>query len=337
MKQDAATWKARTEEYVSADERRTFYDLSPTRSIWAFAHIWLGLAAAFAVIYLTYHYALPLHFALAPILIAYIGTRINAFAVQVHEGSHGLLFADKRLNDRFCNLAGAYWALNDVNAYWRMHRDHHAFLHEETDPDLSLYRLPDSRARSILRLLLEDATGITAARRIHQYLFQTRKTQSAPAASSIHAAGKLATLLAILTLFVALFGPWPGTLMFVAYWLVPLFCVFPVLIRIRIVAEHYSDLLHEDLPRLFISRTSVSNRIEEYLIGAQMQYHMEHHLFPKMPYYQLVRFHRLLWKRGFFESLGDESSQAITGGYIQFWKTLLTHAKKPSHASAPTA
>ncbi len=86
--------------------------------------------------------------------------------------------------------------------------------------------------------------------------------------------------------------------------------------------EHFSDLLYDELPYRFVSRTSISNRIEEYMIGAGMEYHMEHHLFPKMPYHQLKRFHTDLADKGFFEEMDSERPNILSGGYTHFWRSI---------------
>ena len=336
MKQDAAAWKTRTEGFVSADERKEFYARSPWRSVYTFLHIWAALAASLWFIWILTQGSLALHIAIAPLIACFIATRINAFAVQIHEASHGLLFPSKRLNDRFCNFAGAYWILNDVRTYWSVHRDHHAFLHDHNDPDLHLYLLPRAEGGAVLLLLLQDLLGVTAIRRVISYA--TREKSPLTANSNLgHTAGKITTLGLVLACFLAIFGPITGSLLYLTYWIVPLFCIFPLIIRIRIVAEHYSDALHQDIPRLFVSRTSVSGAFEEYLIGAQMQYHMEHHLFPKIPYHQLKRFHRLLRKQGFFDELGKEQEHALSGGYLHYWKELLKGSRTTQATGAKIA
>lgn len=341
---DCAYYREQVGRCLSAAERRRYQETSWVRSCLTFATIWLGLAACFVLVVLLHAGSAPLaaQVLLAPVVVFYVGTRINAFAVQVHEASHGLLMKDRRWNDRFCNLLGGYWVLNDVASYWRVHSDHHTYLHEATDPDLDLYLLPPGDRRGVLRILLRDFFCLTALGRVRKYLRKRKETRpasptaAAPGAELPHLAGKATAQLLVLGLFVRCFGAGSGTALFALYWLTPLFCVFPVLIRIRISTEHYSDLLHADHPSLFVSRTSVSNRLEEHLLGTRMEYHFEHHLYPNLPYHQLARLHRLLVGAGFFDRI-EGRDRVLSGGYIRFWRRLLSAGAGGEPLPAPTS
>jgi fatty acid desaturase len=51
-----------------------------------------------------------------------------------------------------------------------------------------------------------------------------------------------------------------------------------------------------------MSRTTVASFLQFLVVGARMDYHFEHHLFPTLPYYRLRELHRDLHRAGFFES-----------------------------------
>jgi hypothetical protein len=59
----------------------------------------------------------------------------------------------------------------------------------------------------------------------------------------------------------------------------------PAIIRFRIIAEHYSPELHHPCDGLFVSRTTVSNKLASYFIGAGIQFHYEYHLIPSIPHH----------------------------------------------------
>ena len=60
-------------------------------------------------------------------------------------------------------------------------------------------------------------------------------------------------------------------------------------------------------------------RDAEYLIGAKMEYHFEHHLLPTIPYHGLKKLHRCLRARGFFDRLSrGDRARALSGGYLHF-------------------
>jgi len=318
-------------------EFKSYSKLRPWRTIWTFFHIWLGLVSALALGLWVWRYPLGYPSLLIPIIVFYIGTRQNAIAVQIHEAAHNLLFKSRRLNDVFCNIFGAYWVLNDIQSYRRMHLVHHTDLHLETDPDRELYELsPNTDRFKLAKLLLQDLLWITALRRIFAYL-RPNSGGSFPngLASRIQTFTKLAAQGLLLGSACFLLG-WPnGALFYLVFWLVPLFSIFPAIIRLRIVTEHYSPALHSNktsgLP--FVSRTTCTHPLEIYLFGCDMEYHFEHHLLPSIPHPQLARLHRTLIEKCFFEELPNETDY-LSGGYLRFWGRLL-RGKLPAEAPFP--
>ncbi len=118
---------------------RSFYEVRPAHAIWTFAHIWMGIVGALLIAGSIWRADLLWPKLILVPLTLYIGTRHNAFAVQIHEASHNLLLPWRKWNDVFCNVLGGYWTLNDVQAYRAVHLVHHTDLHLSTDPDLELY------------------------------------------------------------------------------------------------------------------------------------------------------------------------------------------------------
>lgn len=327
MNELATDYIKRINHYIPNEERRSYSQTSIWQTLFVFGHIWLGLIVSFYLVYLLQLGPLWLQVCVAPFLIFYIGSRINAFGVQVHEASHYLLMPWKALNYPFCNIFGGYWILNDVASYWGVHKRHHSHLHDATDPDLDLYLLPNQGRLHIILVLLKDLFWIGSIQRIFGYL-KNRDQESEKKPSNeflFHNIAKVVAQLIVLSLFLTTFGFTKGCFLYFVYWLIPLFSVFSAIVRIRISTEHYSDLLHEKnrLP-LFVSRTSAGNFLEEYLIGASMEYHLEHHLFPNIPHYQLKKLHRELMNRGFFNEFQNNINDLLSGGYFHFWKKLLS-------------
>jgi fatty acid desaturase len=128
-----------------------------------------------------------------------------------------------------------------------------------------------------------------------------------------------------------------GPFFYLVFWVVPLFSVFPAIIRLRIVTEHFSPALHSitenGLP--FVCRTTCTQPLEIYLFGCDMEYHFEHHLLPAIPHPQLARLHQALVDRKFFEEL-PPGENYLSGGYLRFWSRLL-RGKLPLTAVAHPA
>jgi fatty acid desaturase len=321
-------------------EFRSFYAVRPARAIWTFTHIWLGIAAAITLAAWLWRMDDGWPKVLLPLLIFYIGTRQNAFAVQIHEASHNLLFSDRSTNDTFCNVFGGYWVLNDVQSYRAVHRTHHTDLHLSTDPDLDLYMISGSGGRfEVVRLVLCDLLWITAIRRILRYGGKVGKATAAKRAA-LHLAAKMACQAALLGAACSAFGWREGPVFYFLFWLAPLFSVFSAIIRLRIVTEHFSPSLSAQAERPFVSRTTAARWPEIYLFGCDMEYHFEHHLFPGIPHPQLARLHGELVRRGFFERLPPAQHPEVdylSDGYIWFWGRLLTGSVRPLSAASKLA
>lgn len=80
---------------------------------------------------------------------------------------------------------------------------------------------------------------------------------------------------------------------------------------IRSVAEHFGEMAHED--DLSSSRTVRTNVIERFFLAPHsVGYHLEHHLFPGVPFYNLPRLHEMLMQQEIYQEKAH-----ITDGYIK--------------------
>lgn len=314
---------------LGRDIIKAYHRPSAARSLGALAHLWMAVAAGFLLAGLLVRWPLGWALAAGLPLSLFMATRINAMNVMVHEGSHYALAPSRRLNAWLTNLGFGYWILFDADSYRAVHMKHHRFLNQADDPDRPLYELPGGRAQ-LLRGLLADALWVSVARRALVY------ARPAGAASGrnlrvpwkrrlLHLGGKGACNGLLLGSQLAVHGVWTGVLVYVLFWVVPLFSIYPMIIRLRVVAEHYAPELHDPAAgSIFVARSTASGLLEHYLLGAQMEMHFEHHLFPGMPYAQAKRMHGELVRRGFFEEAGAvRVSHSLTGGYLRFWARML--------------
>jgi fatty acid desaturase len=98
------------------------------------------------------------------------------------------------------------------------------------------------------------------------------------------------------------------------------FWIFPIQVAIlfsnvRALAEHHGTGLETVISR---SRTTRSNRFVSFLM-CNLNYHLEHHLFPGVPWYNLPRLHAVL------EPLYRENSAAIERSYTGYAMRSLLH------------
>jgi fatty acid desaturase len=310
---------------LGRESLRSYHSPDARRTLFALGHIWLAIALGFwlgsCVLELPLLFAVPSALAVA----LFMATRINALNVLVHEGSHGALARGRRLNSALTNWGAGYAILFDDDSYRALHGRHHRMLNEATDPDLPLYAIGRER-RGVLRGLLADLFWVSIARRALVYR-EHLHVPSRPGTPStvVHAARKVGLNLLLLAVLVILQGLVQGVMLYALFWVVPLFSFYPMIIRLRLITEHFApEVFDPATPPVFVARTSVCGPIEHYLFGAQMDYHFEHHIFPAIPYHQLRRMHADLVQRGFFErSSRVVVDYALSGGYFHYWRRLL--------------
>jgi fatty acid desaturase len=99
------------------------------------------------------------------------------------------------------------------------------------------------------------------------------------------------------------------------FWMLPMMTILQVLLRIRGIAEHAG---YEPQPNQMLCSRTVVNPIQTFFFAPhQVNYHMEHHQYPSIPFFRLPEAHRLMRQR---ESL---PVQNIYGGYGKVISELL--------------
>jgi fatty acid desaturase len=309
-------WREELSDLVSPEELRLLSEQSIADTATVIAVLWIEVAVLVAAANLVPH--LPLGWAIPAgiLLVLMLGLRMNAFGVILHEGSHGLLARSRALNDRICNWGIAFWTINSVEEYRPTHRLHHRYLGQERDPDRVFYLVPYRRG-ALTSLLLQDLFGVTAFRRATSRISGTSQESGAPASLLTRPQlllGKLMTQLLVLGQFILFQGVRRGLLFYVVFWLVPIICMYPMILRLKTITEHFDAGLRDPDTVHWIARTSAASWLENHLLGARMEYHFEHHVLPTIPYRGLKKLHRRLNETDLFADHGE----VISHGYVLF-------------------
>jgi len=286
--------------------------------IWA--EIALLLVAAGAIGSLPF----PLTVLCAVVVIVLMGTRINALNVVMHEASHGFLCKDRTRNDRLCNATASWWMLHSVEEYRPTHRLHHRYLNGPEDPDLPSYLIPGRRG-ALARLLALDLLGVTALRRALSLVSNASSDEAGSARLSgatvlRNTIGKVAAQGVLIAVFVIARGLVVGLAGYVLFWLVPALSVFPALLRLKTVTEHFDARLRDPGAPVWIARTSRARWLQDHLVGARMQFHFEHHALPTIPYPGLRAVHRRLVEAGHFDAPAPTDTDS--GGYVHYLRVM---------------
>jgi fatty acid desaturase len=255
-------------------------------------HAWALIAASMA---LFAWWPNPFTFLLG---VMVVGGRQLGLAILMHDAAHGLLFANRRLNDGVGTWLCAWPVFTSLALYRPYHLRHHRFTQQAEDPDLGLSApFPISRA-SLRRKIVRDLTGQTAFQRRGE---QIRRALGPADASLAERLGNFwrkekGSLSANVLLFAVLAaaGYW---WLYPVMWLLPLATWYQLISRIRNIAEH--AVVPDNDDPLRNTRTTQANPVERLLLAPYwVNYHLEHHLFMFVPCWRLPAAHRALLATG---------------------------------------
>ncbi|MCF5747679.1 hypothetical protein ALQ93_200034 [Pseudomonas syringae pv. pisi] len=231
---------------------------------------------------------------LYPLTILLIGSRQRAIASLLHEAAHLTLMSNRQLSRVIGEYLLAYPIFQNYEAYRRSHvkMHHHHLGNQLTDPDhryyidSGLYAVSD-RFDFFLHHVLKSIT-LTNTSRYFIYLVKNR-------AGDIIAKPMqgIKLLLVHLTIF-AIFWISVGPLGYLLFWLVPYFTAFQVIGWFSEISEHFGMFgVYDDEVKM--TRNRFPMLIERIFIGMHGDnYHLTHHLFPGVPYWNLSKAHQIL-------------------------------------------
>ncbi len=220
------------------------------------------------------------------------GFALFGFTVMLHEVVHNAVFKNSPGANRVLGWLYAFPSGISRTQFTRWHLDHHAQLGDpEADPKRH-HLSPKRNARWLKVLYLTPALFFiyfrAAARETSTYPAETRALIARE--RSITVAGQLAILAAIAIVF----GGWVAFKVYV----VPYFLVFPVAFTLNRLGQHY-DIDPSD-PAKWGTLMAESRWWDTAFLWSS--YHLEHHYFPGVPFYNLRALHGLL--RPFYEERG---------------------------------
>jgi fatty acid desaturase len=299
---------------------RALSRLSPWRGLAQIALEWAGIVAAIVACHRWFSWPLYLG------TVVWVGARQHALAVLMHEAVHRRLSPDRRVNEAVGEIALAWPLFLGLKAYREIHFAHHRHVNTPEDPDwvsamgLFEYRFP-RRWWELGLLFLATMTGFGAYRQIHTLLFYSRSdlVDAAPPRPARLPIGRIAFYLVVFGAL-ALFHGLP---LFLGYWLVPLLTWTRWIVYLRVAAEHLA-LPRGDLAT--ITRTVVPSLVGRLLVAPDnIHYHLEHHLHPSEPFYNLPELHRVL--------MDDPEHRArahVVSGYLAVLRECVAHRPEPT-------
>jgi fatty acid desaturase len=205
---------------------------------------------------------------------------LHGTSLFTHEGVHGTLSLQPWWN-RALSIACAQPVLQNYSAYKVLHLKHHHHLGQEGDPDhyanytnwtwlefmMHWGRLIIGYPAYIVAIpILGYRHGAASARR--WIVFEV-------------------CLLAALVTAAVLWVPW---LWLWHCWLIPML-IINTMVNIRGMSQH--TFLEHQSDTILGTRSILTNRVTAFFMCNE-NYHLEHHLYPSIPWYNLPRLHKML-------------------------------------------
>lgn len=244
------------------------------------------------------------------IAIIIIGTRQHALIVLAHDATHYRLFKPRWLNDLIGRMCGMISGVS-MCSYRVIHRLHHNHLYQDQDPDIPLHGGYPRGRTYLAKKLLRDLCGFTAWK-TYAYFFgapsiNTTSNQSSrpldDTSSRLRQSARHDRYLVAgfhLTALTAALAIGHG-LEYLLLWVLPLATIVPALLRLRAVCEHGAVI--DFTSPLGAARTNLSPIWLQWLLFPHhVNYHLEHHIYPAIPHYNLPSCHREMAELGVLDN-----------------------------------
>jgi fatty acid desaturase len=298
-------------EILTRDEIRTLNERSDVMGFVAVGFTWAVIVATMSL--LVWASAQPLWIAVPVFVIGFcaLAGRHLGLAILHHEAAHKSLFKTPWLNDVIGDWFCARPIWNDVRKYRPHHFEHHRKTNQPEDTDLSLVEgFPTTRA-SLRRKLARDLFGLTGLKYLIGRMLMDAEVVKWTVANDVvrlPRAGrrwwnylaafiKNASGMMITNALLWLACSATGHTWLYGVWVLSYVTPFPLFLRIRSLAEHACT---EDSADMFLNtRTTHAGFLERATVAPiRVNFHIEHHVMPSVPYFRLPTLHRMLRERG---------------------------------------
>ena len=271
-------------------------------------HVGMEYIFILGAIVLANMYWNPLVYILA---VMWIGARQHAIAIMIHDAAHYRILKNRKANDIFAETFLAFPLFVTMRGYRMSHLAHHRHMNTEYDPDWVSKETPDwefPKTRFELFFMLAKITlGVNLFWMIRLIIKGGRPdaADNKNISSKGFAIGRLAYYVVLISTL-TYFGWWMHYLLF---WIVPMMTWLQLILRLRSIAEHFG-IEHDDREYTG-ARTTYPNLFDRvFLASKNVWYHLDHHLYPSVPFFNLPQLHEELNKLPAFKEQAH-----ITHGY----------------------
>ena len=214
--------------------------------------------------------------------IIFMGIALNSLVIFMHEGLHGLLANNHRLNHLMTFLVGLPLMVS-ATAFYTTHVNHHYEIGRKSD--YATYRQHTRKSVFVwIAYFLQLAIGSF----LYITLIPFLGFKDASKKSRVKIVAEYILIMSAFTVFFTQVS----TANILLYWLYPAF-VLNILSNVRGLASHSLG----DVENLYLSSRTVKGSKFITTIFMNENHHLEHHIFPRTPSYNLRAMHALIWDR----------------------------------------
>jgi fatty acid desaturase len=268
--------------------------LQPWRALAATAEAWIAIAVAIAVCSYAWHPALYL------IAVIVIGSCQHALLILGHDASHYRILSTRWQNDLFANIFLMWPTFASVEGFRKFHGTHHQYTGLPNDGNRHIWYTHDAAGElapdwkfpktklGLAWVLLRRGAFLTGLFWIVRGLVGSTLI---PSPGWMRAARF--ALYASVAAALSYLGGWYA---FLLYWIVP-FCTWHIVAQyIRLICEHSAVESEEE--EYSITRSTIPTLLESlFILPCNVGYHLEHHWYPSVPFYNLPKLHEALMAR----------------------------------------
>jgi fatty acid desaturase len=286
---------------IFREEIKTYSKLRPWIGFLSIATQWAIIATTIAA---AIHFS---HWLIWIIAVIVISSRQHALMVLGHEAAHHRLHKNKAIND----FVGEVFCLLPIflclKPWQQEHLAHHRNVNTAQDPywnDFNKYKewhWPKNK-KGALKVLLRDITGRSSRDNFEVSKRWSAFGQTTVILSRYEKARVILFNTALLASLVITGGWW----LFIFLWVLPLLTVTALLVRIRGVAEHLGMPGLGSSSGIDATRHVDASLLERLTVcPLSINYHIDHHIFPSIPYYNLKKFHQRLLANDHYRQHGQ--------------------------------
>jgi fatty acid desaturase len=249
--------------------------------------IWLGLMAAFAALAIALW---PSIWAALP-LLAYGVLYGSATDSRWHECGHGTAFRTQWMNQWVYQIASFMIMRNPTTWRWSHTRHHTDTYIVGLDPEIAVMRPP------VLRTVIGNFFGLFDAWNALKAMAVNAAGLVTPAEKTFIPEMEWPKVVRVARIWMAIYALTIGTAVFFQSWLPILLVGTPRLYgawhHVMTGLMQHGGLADNVLDHRMNSRTVYINPISRFIYW-NMNYHVEHHMFPMVPYHALPKLHELI-------------------------------------------